>query len=163
MHACVLNHVSRIRLFTTLWTIAHQVPLSMGFSRQEYWSGLPFPPPGYHSDPRRGPGSLMSPPLAGRSFTTSTTWGATSQSMPWAGSSGLLVLYSWLTLELFIPVSWICMRISVPDAHLLWAHESESVSCSVMFDTLWPHVLYELMLLLLLLSPFSRVQLCATP
>jgi len=36
---------SRVRLFATLWTIAHQVPLSMGFSRQEHWSGLPFPSP----------------------------------------------------------------------------------------------------------------------
>ena len=37
---------SRVRLFATLWTVAHQAPLSMGFSRQEYWSGLPFPFPG---------------------------------------------------------------------------------------------------------------------
>ena len=37
---------STVRLFATLWTIAHQAPLSMGFPRQEYWSGLPFPPPG---------------------------------------------------------------------------------------------------------------------
>ena len=38
--------LSRVRLFVTLWTVAHQAPLSMGFSRQEYWSGLPFPSPG---------------------------------------------------------------------------------------------------------------------
>ena len=38
--------LSRVRLFATLWTIAHQAPLSMGFSRKEYWSGLPFPSPG---------------------------------------------------------------------------------------------------------------------
>ena len=43
-HAMV-SHFSRIRLFATLWTVAHQVPLSMGFSRQEFWSGLPCPPP----------------------------------------------------------------------------------------------------------------------
>ena len=36
---------SRVRLFATPWTVAHQAPLSMGFSRQEYWSGLPFPSP----------------------------------------------------------------------------------------------------------------------
>ena len=42
----MLSHFSRVWLFVTLWTIAHQAPLSMGFSRQEYWSGLPFPPPG---------------------------------------------------------------------------------------------------------------------
>ena len=37
--------LSRVRLFATPWTVAHQVPLSMGFSRKEYWSGLPFPSP----------------------------------------------------------------------------------------------------------------------
>ena len=42
----VLSHFSRVRLFETLWTFAHQVPLSMGFSRPEYWSGLPFLTPG---------------------------------------------------------------------------------------------------------------------
>ena len=44
--ACMLSHFSRVWLFVTLWTVAHQVPLSMGFSRQEYWSGLPCSPPG---------------------------------------------------------------------------------------------------------------------
>ena len=39
---CMLSHV---QLFVTLWTVAHHAPLSMQFSRQEYWSGLPFPPP----------------------------------------------------------------------------------------------------------------------
>ena len=45
-HACKLSCFSRVQLFVTSWTIAHQVPLSMEFSRQTYWSGLPFPPPG---------------------------------------------------------------------------------------------------------------------
>ena len=44
---CMLSHFSNVQLFATLWTVAHQDPLSMEFSRQEYWSGLPFPPPGY--------------------------------------------------------------------------------------------------------------------
>ena len=43
MHACMLSHISHVRLCATLWTAAHQAPLSTGFSRQEYWSGLPFP------------------------------------------------------------------------------------------------------------------------
>ena len=42
--------LSCVRLFATLWTVAHQAPPSMGFSRQEYWSGLPFPSPGDHPD-----------------------------------------------------------------------------------------------------------------
>ena len=46
---CLL--LSRVLLFATLWTVAHQAPLSMGFSRQEYWNGLPFPSPGDLPDP----------------------------------------------------------------------------------------------------------------
>ena len=41
MHACMLRYFSHVQLFVTLWTLAHQATLSMGFSRQEYWSGLP--------------------------------------------------------------------------------------------------------------------------
>ena len=44
--------LSCVRLFATPWTVAHQAPLSMGFSRQEHWSGLPCPPPGVPSQPR---------------------------------------------------------------------------------------------------------------
>ena len=46
MHACELSHFNHVLLFVTLLRIAHQAPLSMGFSRQEYWSGLQCPPPG---------------------------------------------------------------------------------------------------------------------
>ena len=56
----VLSHV---RLFVPLWSVAHQAPLSMGYSRQEYWSGLPFPPLGYLPDPGMEPLSPMSPAL----------------------------------------------------------------------------------------------------
>ena len=48
---CMLSHFSGFRLFATLWTVAHQAPLSMGFSRQECWSGFPCPPPGDLPDP----------------------------------------------------------------------------------------------------------------
>ena len=60
--------------FVTLWTVAGQTPLSMGSSRQEYWSGLPCTLPRDHPDPKMEPMSLMSPALAGGLFTTSTTW-----------------------------------------------------------------------------------------
>ena len=73
---CVLSHLSRVQLFVTLWTVAYQAPLSMGFSRQEYWSGLPCPPSGDLPDPGIKPMSLMSLALAGRFFTTSTTMGS---------------------------------------------------------------------------------------
>ena len=49
----MLSHFSGVRLFVTLWTIDCQAPLSMGFSRQEYWSGLPWPPPKELSDPQQ--------------------------------------------------------------------------------------------------------------
>ena len=68
------------KLYSTLWipwTIAHQAPpLSMGLSRQEYWSGLPFPSPGDLPDPGIEPASLMPPALAGGFFITSATWEA---------------------------------------------------------------------------------------
>ena len=62
--------LSRVQLFATSWTIAHQVPLSMGFSREEDWSELPFPPPGYLPNSGNDPVSLASPALAGGFFTT---------------------------------------------------------------------------------------------
>ena len=62
--------------FVALCTVVHQAPLSMRFSRQEYWSQLPRPPPGDLPDPGIKSTSLMSPALAGRFFTTSTTWEA---------------------------------------------------------------------------------------
>ena len=57
-YACVLSCFRGVRLFATPWTIAHQAPLSMGFSRQEYWSGLPCPPPGDLPNPGIKPVSL---------------------------------------------------------------------------------------------------------
>ena len=73
---CVLSWLSHVPLFVTLWTVAHQAPLSMWFSRQEYWRGLPCPPPGDLSNPGTEPMSLMSPALAGGFFITSTAWEA---------------------------------------------------------------------------------------
>ena len=46
LYVCMLSRFSHVQLFATLWTVACQAPLSMGFSRQQYWSGLPSPPPG---------------------------------------------------------------------------------------------------------------------
>ena len=64
--ACMLSHFSHVQLFVTPWTVACQASLFMGFSRQEYWSGLPYPPPGDLPNPGIEPASLMSPALAGR-------------------------------------------------------------------------------------------------
>ena len=68
MHVCVLRRFSCVRLFVTLWAVAHHTSLSMGFSRQEYQSGLPCPPPGVLPDPGIEPASLMSPARAGELF-----------------------------------------------------------------------------------------------
>ena len=63
----VLSHFSCVQLFVTLWTVACQAPLSLGFPRQDYWSRLSFPPPGDLPDPGIEP---MSPALSGGFFTT---------------------------------------------------------------------------------------------
>ena len=76
MHVCVLSCFSCFQLFVTLWAVAHQASLSMRFSRQEYWSGLTWPPPGDLPDPEIKPVSSVSPALAGGFFTISTTWEA---------------------------------------------------------------------------------------
>ena len=65
-HMGSLNQVLRVQLFATLGTVVCQVSLSMGFSRQEYWSGLPCPPPGDLPDAGIKPVSLMSPALEGK-------------------------------------------------------------------------------------------------
>ena len=65
-----MHAFSRVQLFSTPWTVGHQAALSMGFPKQEYWSGLPGPPPGDLPDPGIEPMGLTSPALADRFFTT---------------------------------------------------------------------------------------------
>ena len=65
--ACVLSHLGCVQLFATPWTVAQKAPLSMEFSRQEFWSGLPFLPLGDLPDPGLEPESLTIPALAGNS------------------------------------------------------------------------------------------------
>ena len=75
-HACILSCFSCVQLFATLWAIAHQAPMSMGFSMQEYLNGFPCPPPGDFPNPGIEPTSLMSPAFASGFFTPSATWEA---------------------------------------------------------------------------------------
>ena len=72
--AGMLSRFGHVQFFPTLCTVACQAPLSIGFSRQEYWSGLPCPTPGDLLDPGIESESLISPALAGGFFTTSSTW-----------------------------------------------------------------------------------------
>ena len=88
---CVLSQFSHVRLFVTVWTVAHQAPLSMGFSKQEYWNGLPCLPLGNLSDPGIKPVSLVSPASASGFFTNSATWEAPFSAF------GFLFLFSVLS------------------------------------------------------------------
>ena len=76
MCVSVLSCFSCVQLFVTLWIIAHQAPLSMGFSRQEYRNGLPFPSPGDLPNSGIEPVYLMPPELARGFLTTRATWEA---------------------------------------------------------------------------------------
>ena len=132
---CVLSHFSPVQLGAPLWTVAHQTPLPMGFSRWEHWSGSPCLLPEDLPDPGNEPTSLTSPALSGGFFITSATWeahnkvhllpnplihpyGYTSQGptqLPSKSSQGYPFLAS-------IPWWW----------NLLF-------SSPVLFDSLWPH------------------------
>ena len=101
LHACVLTCFCCVWLCVTLWTVAGKTPRSMGFSRQEYSSGLPCPPPGDLPDPGIQPVFLMSCALAGGFFTTSATWEA------WIN---LYKVQKWY----FIPVNSKCWSLQNP-------------------------------------------------
>ena len=105
--ACLLSSFSSVWLFAVLWTAAHQTSLSMGFSSQEYWSGLPFPSPGDLPDPGIKPSSLMSPASVGRFFTARATWEALTA---WA-----LVVGAWhmWILEDDLPLQYLFLASSV--------------------------------------------------
>ena len=75
-----MKSLSRVRLFATPWTVAYQASLSMGFSRQEYWRGLPFPSPGDLPDPGIGPGSPALEAAALTSEAPGKPWGTRFQS-----------------------------------------------------------------------------------
>ena len=74
VHACLLSLFSCAGPYVTPWTAAPQAPLSMGISRQEYWSELPFPSPGDLPNLGIEPASLRSPAFASGLFTTNATW-----------------------------------------------------------------------------------------
>ena len=79
-HACMLICLSYVRFCVTLWTtVVHQAPLSMCFSRQKYWSGLPGLLPGGLSYSRIESASLMSPVLTSRFFIMNTAWKALAE------------------------------------------------------------------------------------
>ena len=119
-HVCVLSPFSYVWLCVTLWTVAGQALLSMGFSRQEYWSGLSCPLPGDLPDPGSNP-RLASPALAGRFFTTNTTWEALNET---------------LTPLYFQIISWICKAV-LRDWSQSIASDSAYFGSGVEWDFLW--------------------------
>ena len=155
--------------FVTLWTITLQAPLSMGSSREEYWSGLPCPPPGDLPDLGIKPMSLLSPALAGDFFTTSATWEAQYKHffVHYIGFSTLTIMLSinkdtftfsfqssflFLFLTLFFwpgaPMNyWTVVRVDVFVSFLILEENIHSVtvkydvqfSRSVVSDSLRPH------------------------
>ena len=110
LYVCMLSGFSCVQLFVTLWTVACQAPLSMGFSRQEYWSGFPCPPPRHLSDPGVKLTSLMFPAWASRFFTISATWEAPSPVLL-TYIFHLLNLKSNLNFSHYIKIAWIISAI----------------------------------------------------
>ena len=102
---CVLSRFSCVRFFGTLWAIAHEAPLSVGFSWPEHWSGLPCPPPENLTDPGIKLASLVSPALAGRLFTIGATRCLRLNAGPGLGGVGLSpsTVASWLHCTRSLP------------------------------------------------------------
>ena len=155
---CLLSRFSRVQLFMTPWTAARQAPLPMGFPRQEYWSGLPFPPPGdlpdpesewfrpighegFCLDPGIQPASFASPALAGGFFTK--TWPEAPGSSPGGRSkhrytsppcpTGDRGKHRYTSPPSPTPAA--ALRLG-------WGcRYSDQISCSVVSDSLRPHEL----------------------
>ena len=106
-YVCMLNHFSRAQLFVTLWTIAHQAPPSMGFSRQEYWSGLPFPSPGDLPNPGIEP---RSPTLQADALTSAPPGKPLEMRI---GEIKWLLPFTWYLLGLCLPLPLLCQFGSV--------------------------------------------------
>ena len=98
----MLSHLSHVQLLVTLWTVSCRAPLSMGFSRQEYWSGLSCPPQRGLPSPGVESMSVVSPALAGQFFTSSTTSEALYVYMyKWLNASRVLDPYSYVLCHWF--------------------------------------------------------------
>ena len=98
MFVCILSHFSCVRLFATPWTVAHQTPLSMGFSRQEFWSGFHAIFQGVFLTQRINPASLMSPVLADRFFITSATWEAPKKDRGYLKRGTTIVIFTDISI-----------------------------------------------------------------
>ena len=117
----IVKLLSHVQLFATLWTVAHQAPLSMGFSRQEYWSGLPFPSPGDLPDPGIEP---RSPALQADALTSEPpVWDQCNCAVVWA-FFGIALLWDWNENWPF-PVLW--PLLSFPNLLTYWVQQFHSI------------------------------------
>ena len=164
----------------TPWTVACQTLLSMGFSRQEYWSGLPCPPQGTFLTQRRNPRLLHLPALAGRFFTTAaakslqscpTLWDPIDGSPPGSPIPGILQARTleWVAISFSNAWKWNVKVKSLSHVQLLktpWTVDTratwkaqgrgESESRSVVSDSLRPHGILQARILEWVAFPFSR-------
>ena len=101
------SRLSRVWLFLTPWTVARQAPLSMEFSRQEYWSGLSFPPLGYLPDPEIEPGSPEAPALTREFFTPEPPGKPPFPQLLWLNETLLSKGLFFLKVYLFIWLHWV--------------------------------------------------------
>ena len=94
-----VKSLSHVRLFATPWTVVHQAPLSMGFSRQEYWSGLPFPSPGDLPNPGI---KLRSPALQADALTSEPP------GKPWCDGNRISADWKlqWTCASFFLAIGW---------------------------------------------------------
>ena len=140
----MLSYFSHVWLFTTLWTIAHKALQSMGFSRQEYWSGLPCPPPGDLPDPGIEPASPVSPALQSGSLLLSH-FGVPRKSLR-TSSSSYLSLQGELFVKNRLPPEP-SLRLLVPEQQ--WASaEQHLITCTFerLSKSLLIHVMYSAVL-----------------
>ena len=149
---CCASRFSRVRLSVTAWTVACQAPLSTGFSRQEHWNGLPCPPPKDLPNSGIEPTSLMSPPLAGGFFITSTAWEAYSSTGEWIKKMWhvyTIKYYSAIKTIMPFGVTRLDLKMVIlneviqtendkyHDITYMWGLKRKSLSCVRLFETPW--------------------------
>ena len=152
---CVPSCFSSAQVFATRWTVTCQVPLSMGFSRQEYWSGLTFPSSEDIPNPGTEPASLISHLLACRFHTTTATWllGIKSQIFYWGNTvstklSSILSSFFGHIHVSFLPLQRYCNREEQPWLHIESIHLTLLLCCLCLemlaLYTLWKNVAHSL-------------------
>ena len=122
MCVCILSHLAHIWLFAILWTAAHQAPLFIVFSRQEFWSGFPCPPLGDFPTQGSNPHLIMSPALAGIFFTTGPPRKPRDRHLGISTSGTQNPSFSIYAYQLI----WICLSSRLP----VWVRGTSTFLCA---------------------------------